>query len=149
MDAPDDFEPDMQLCRVCREEKFLAEFQCDGKGGLRTECRHCCNAQRVRWAHSTSERHDRAVQMRRDYVQRRKDAPGAHTEAQWGDRLQAYGYRCAYCGDGERALIREHVVPLSAGGTNDIANLVPACQPCNARKLNRTDYPPPRPPGTW
>ena len=24
-------ESDMQLCRVCREEKFLSEFQADGK----------------------------------------------------------------------------------------------------------------------
>lgn len=139
-------EPDMQLCRICREEKFLTEFQSDGKGGLKNECRSCTNYQRVKWAHSTPERHERALQMRKDYVERRKNAPGRHSEAQWAVRLAQYDHRCAYCGTNRRALVKEHVVPVSAGGTNDIDNLVPACQPCNARKLDRTDFPPPSPP---
>ena len=148
MDAPDDFEPDMQLCRVCREERFLSEFQADGKGGLRPECRACCNFQRVVWAHSTPDRHHRALQMRKDYVVRRKQAPGSHSQAEWEARLVAYARRCAYCGRGDRPLVREHVTPVSAGGTNDIANIVPACQSCNARKLDRLDFQPPRPPDT-
>jgi 5-methylcytosine-specific restriction endonuclease McrA len=146
MDDPDALEPDMQLCRVCREEKFLTDFQADGKGGLRLECRTCCNYQRVVWANSTPERNQRALQMRRDYVARRKSAPGAHSQVEWEARLHAYAHRCAYCGRGDRALVREHVLPVSAGGSNDIANIVPACQPCNARKLDRLDFPAPRPP---
>jgi 5-methylcytosine-specific restriction endonuclease McrA len=142
----DDFEPDMQLCRVCREEKFLTEFQADGKGGLRPECRSCCNYQRVQWAHSTPERHHRALKMRREYVERRKNAPGSHTEAEWQEQLTRYRNRCAYCGRADRALVKEHVLPVSAGGTNDIANLVPACQSCNARKLDRLDFMAPRRP---
>jgi 5-methylcytosine-specific restriction endonuclease McrA len=137
-----DDEPDMQLCRICREEKFIEDFQSDGKGGRRTECRICCNLQRVRWAHSTPERHRRALAMREAYVKRRKRAPGGHTEAEWQARLQAYGARCAYCGRSDRALVKEHVIPLSAGGSNDISNLVPACQSCNARKLDRLDIAP-------
>lgn len=139
-------ESDMRQCRVCREEKFFTEFQADGKGGLRPECRSCCNYQRVRWAHSTPERHHRALKMRREYVERRKNAPGSHTEAEWQAKLASYAFTCAYCGTDRRSLIKEHVLPLSAGGTNDIWNLVPACQPCNARKLNRTDFPAPLPP---
>lgn len=142
----DDFEPDMQLCRVCREEKFLADFQSDGKGGLRPECRTCCNFQRVKWAHSTPERNERALSMRREYTERVKNAPGGHTDDEWQARLKSYRHRCAYCGRGDRPLIREHVLPVSAGGTNDISNLVPACQPCNVRKLDRLDFPAPRPP---
>lgn len=141
-----DDEPDMQLCRVCREEKFLTEFQADGKGGLRPECRTCCNYQRVQWAHSTPERNHRALKMRREYTERRKAAPGGHSEAEWQARLVAYRHSCAYCGRADRAMVREHVVPVSAGGSNDIANIVPACQPCNARKLDRTDFPAPRAP---
>lgn len=136
------WEPDMQLCRVCREEKFLTEFQADGKGGKRPECRACCNQQRVDWAHSTPERHANALKLRKDYVARRKAAPGSHTEAEWQARVAQYRGRCAYCGDDRRALIREHVVPLIAGGADDIANVVPACQPCNARKYSRTDMVP-------
>src|SRR5690242_11715665 len=95
-------EPDMQLCRVCREEKFLSEFQRDGRGGLRPECRTCCNYQRVEWAHSTPERHARALKMRKEYVQRRKEAPGSHTQSEWDAKLASYLYRCAYCGTNAR-----------------------------------------------
>ena len=39
---------------------------------------------------------------------------------------------CAYCG-GE-ALGWDHVMPLSRGGLNILANIVPACWPCNHKK---------------
>jgi 5-methylcytosine-specific restriction endonuclease McrA len=29
---------------------------------------------------------------------------------------------------------RDHVIPVSKGGTNDIRNIVLACAPCNVRK---------------
>ncbi len=50
------------------------------------------------------------------------------------------GYRCQYCGRhrgqlrGREFLTRDHVVPLSRGGTNSWQNVVTACSPCNNRK---------------
>ena len=52
-------------------------------------------------------------------------------------------YRCQYCGrhmtefKGREALTRDHLVPLSRGGTNDWTNVITACSPCNTRKGNR------------
>jgi 5-methylcytosine-specific restriction endonuclease McrA len=52
-------------------------------------------------------------------------------------------YRCQYCGRMQHelkpreALTRDHLVPLSRGGTNDWTNVVTACSPCNTRKGNR------------
>jgi len=43
---------------------------------------------------------------------------------------------CAYCGG--VATTRDHVVPVSRGGSNASLNLVPACLSCNSRKGNRT-----------
>ena len=49
-------------------------------------------------------------------------------------------YRCQYCGRhrtqlrGREFLTRDHVVPLSRGGTNNWHNVVTACSPCNNRK---------------
>lgn len=43
---------------------------------------------------------------------------------------------CAYCW--APAVELDHVVPLSAGGRHDIANLVPSCRRCNARKGNKS-----------
>jgi 5-methylcytosine-specific restriction endonuclease McrA len=52
-------------------------------------------------------------------------------------------YRCQYCGrtaielKPREGLTRDHLIPLSRGGTNDWSNVVTACAPCNTRKANR------------
>jgi 5-methylcytosine-specific restriction endonuclease McrA len=52
------------------------------------------------------------------------------------------GYRCQYCGRSQdqfkfrECLTRDHLVPLSRGGTNDWGNVVTACSTCNMRKGN-------------
>jgi 5-methylcytosine-specific restriction endonuclease McrA len=52
-------------------------------------------------------------------------------------------YRCQYCGRTQQelklreSLTRDHLIPLSRGGTNDWNNVVTACSPCNTRKANR------------
>jgi len=51
-------------------------------------------------------------------------------------------YRCQYCGrlgiqlKHRECLTRDHLVPLSRGGTNGWANVVTACSACNTRKGN-------------
>ncbi len=53
------------------------------------------------------------------------------------------GYRCQYCGRGtaefkfRECLTRDHLIPLSRGGTNEWRNVVTACSTCNTRKGNR------------
>ena len=52
-------------------------------------------------------------------------------------------YCCQYCGrnGGElrfrESLTRDHLLPLSRGGTNEWTNVVTACSTCNTRKGNR------------
>jgi 5-methylcytosine-specific restriction endonuclease McrA len=52
-------------------------------------------------------------------------------------------YRCQYCGrtaadlKPRESLTRDHLIPLSRGGTNDWTNVITACSPCNTRKGNR------------
>jgi 5-methylcytosine-specific restriction endonuclease McrA len=41
-------------------------------------------------------------------------------------------HTCAYCG--KEATQVDHVVPVSAGGSQDMDNLVAACAPCNNAK---------------
>lgn len=43
-----------------------------------------------------------------------------------------------YCG-ASQPLTMDHRVPLSRGGRHEIANLIPACKPCNSRKHTRTE----------
>ncbi len=52
-------------------------------------------------------------------------------------------YSCEFCGRSEpelgfrECLTRDHLLPLSRGGTNDWANCVTSCSSCNTRKGNR------------
>jgi 5-methylcytosine-specific restriction endonuclease McrA len=52
------------------------------------------------------------------------------------------GYTCQYCGRSSaqlrhrESLTRDHVVPLSRGGTNAWTNVVTACSGCNTRKAH-------------
>ena len=55
-------------------------------------------------------------------------------------RLAIYhrdGFACRYCGD-ESALTLDHVVPVSAGGSNQPRNLATACVRCNSSKQDIT-----------
>jgi 5-methylcytosine-specific restriction endonuclease McrA len=51
-------------------------------------------------------------------------------------------YRCQFCGRASNefrhreCLTRDHLVPLSRGGTNDWTNVITACSTCNTRKGN-------------
>lgn len=52
-------------------------------------------------------------------------------------------YTCQFCSRPEaefgfrECLTRDHLVPLSRGGTNDWTNVITACSTCNTRKGNR------------
>ena len=52
-------------------------------------------------------------------------------------------YRCQYCGrlsselKPRESLTRDHLIPISRGGSNDWGNVVTACSHCNTRKGNR------------
>lgn len=79
----------------------------------------------------------RAINARR--YARHRGAPGSHTAQEWAEKIALFAGCCAYCGE-SGSLTRDHRVPLTRGGTNDIDNIVPACLPCNSAKRNRTDH---------
>lgn len=57
--------------------------------------------------------------------------------------FRRYGFACFYCGAKapDVELEVDHVVPRKHGGTDDPWNLVSACQPCNAGKLDSLPTP--------
>ena len=74
---------------------------------------------------------------------RKYQAEGSHTEAQWEELKALYNYTCLRCGQREPTitLTRDHVVPLAQGGSDWISNIQPLCPTCNSSKNNRTiDY---------
>lgn len=63
-----------------------------------------------------------------------------HTEQEWLIILRSHGRKCAYCrtsGTKKNPITRDHIVPISKGGTNSARNLVPACKSCNSKKHDR------------
>lgn len=65
----------------------------------------------------------------------RQSARGTAWQALRLKVLERDGHLCGYCG-GE-ATEADHIIPKSAGGKDDLANLVGACKPCNSRKGSR------------
>ena len=79
------------------------------------------------WSHATNLRRAR-----------KRGNGGTHTLAEWQEKLTLFAGCCIYCGRDDRPLTRDHKVPLTRGGTDDIANLVPACRSCNSKKRTLT-----------
>jgi 5-methylcytosine-specific restriction endonuclease McrA len=73
------------------------------------------------------------------YRARQRGAVGTHSLAQWHGRVSYYAWRCFYCRVELTAetLTKDHRIPLSKGGSDWAANLVPACQRCNCSKSDR------------
>jgi len=67
---------------------------------------------------------------------RKANAPGFVTAEQLQARIDFYGGLCAYCSRSYECI--DHVIPLSRGGSNWPANLMPACKSCNSSKGDKT-----------
>lgn len=67
-------------------------------------------------------------------------ASGHHSLDQWMARVEFFGWRCVYCCEllTSETLSKDHMIPLSRGGSDWASNLAPACGSCNSRKYNRT-----------
>lgn len=75
-----------------------------------------------------------------DAPPRRRRASGMRTPLSSRLRFEVFkrdGFKCVYCGqtrEGGARLHADHVRPVSAGGLNDLTNLVTACEACNLGK---------------
>ena len=67
------------------------------------------------------------------------------TDKDWERLMSRFRFCCAYCGvnpgrnnQNRSRLHKEHVIPLSRGGSHSLGNILPACPQCNIAKGNRT-----------
>lgn len=77
---------------------------------------------------------------------RKKGVIGSHTEKQWLKLKEDKRNKCAICGVPEdhlqqlcggrwlSKLTKDHIIPISKGGTDHINNIQPACVSCNSSK---------------
>ena len=89
-----------------------------------------------KWRKNNLEKSMASDQRRRA---RKSNAVGTSSAEQIKARFQYHENRCYYCGDNESGLHIEHRIPLSRGGSNWPANLVPACPSCNLSKNTKTE----------
>lgn len=67
---------------------------------------------------------------------REKGCEGSHTLAEWEELKESYGNICAGCSK-DLPLTKDHIIPLSKGGSDYIENIQPLCKSCNSRKGNK------------
>ena len=69
------------------------------------------------------------------------DAIGLFTADEWIALCEKYENKCVCCGQSDKKLTVDHVVPLIAGGNNLIENIQPLCFECNRAKWkDSVDY---------
>lgn len=71
---------------------------------------------------------------------RRARYNGTFSVKEWLDLCDRYDNRCLCCGE-KKPLTKDHVIPISLGGTNTIDNIQCLCKNCNSKKHTKTtDY---------
>ena len=71
----------------------------------------------------------------------RRCALGSHTLEEWQALCDYYMNQCLCCGEVPDKLTRDHIIPISQGGTDNIDNIQPLCHFCNSSKYTKTmDY---------
>jgi 5-methylcytosine-specific restriction endonuclease McrA len=148
---------ELKRCSDCELVYPIEEFAWNGaaKRWRRSRCRECdaahgkrryegnkehCPADAKRWREANPDKVRAALRRRRA---REGGADGSHTDAEFTALVKVCGMICPPCGEemtepnGKSMvtdLTRDHIVPLSRGGTDWIANIQPLCFGCNSSR---------------
>lgn len=67
---------------------------------------------------------------------RERGAKGSHNYQEWLDLKVKFRHKCAHCFE-YKPLTKDHIVPLSKGGSDNISNIQPLCRNCNSKKWSK------------
>ena len=82
-------------------------------------------------------RPDTWLDLRRKRI---KQQGGTHSAGEWETLKAQFNWTCPSCKkvEPEIKLTRDHIIPISRGGTDNIENIQPLCKPCNSKKHTQT-----------
>lgn len=129
-------------------------------GWRKTKSYNCLECDRLRragekrkkkpWSEMTDEQKEKLRESHRKYMKnnpekrsalehkkraKRKGADGNHTGTEVKKLLIKQNYKCTYCGSCiKNGYHKDHVMPISKGGSNYISNIALACKSCNLLK---------------
>lgn len=124
------------FCKTCEIERSIESHKLNGyydRPGVKER-----RNENSRLCKRTKYRFDEEYRMREILrCHSRRDATiGTLTAAQWHECCELFNMSCAYCG-AITNLTMDHVVAVSAGGTTEVSNIIPACMHCNSSKQNK------------
>lgn len=82
---------------------------------------------------------ERIAHLKARRYAREKNAVGSHTLEEWQELKVSFSQKCAKCGE-TKPLTKDHIKPLSEGGSDYITNIQPLCRSCNSRKWKTYTY---------
>lgn len=84
--------------------------------------------------------YENTIRYNRERLQLIKRNGGRHTLGEWETLKAQYNWTCPCCkkSEPEIKLQRDHIIPVTKGGSNNIENIQPLCQKCNAYKWTKT-----------
>lgn len=119
----------MKNCPKCGRRKPLSQFRTDGGSTSCAPCRRASRAKHIRTHYARMSPDKRHAATHR----KRAEAAGvAHVPYSRTGILRRWEHRCAYCD--ARATHMDHITPISKGGDDVEANMLPACADCNLSK---------------
>lgn len=107
-----------------RRDNWKPEEQSSWRGGVSQTESH------RRWKKKNPER---MAHLKARRYAREKNAEGSHTFEEWQKLKQKHDHKCFGCGESKK-LTKDHIIPLSEGGSDFITNIQPMCRNCNSRK---------------
>lgn len=138
-----------KCCSRCSEVKPISDFyrRSLSKDGLQPWCKACTKnhnderhsshrLEEARYSHDYRKAHPTSCnEISRRYRNRKKSAGGDYSKTDVAWCLEFFDYKCAYTGNPLGTDYQfDHVVPVSAGGSSNITNLVPCLPAVNLSK---------------